>query len=91
MSGYTGEETEAAFRARHRWAARRVAHLLKGLPERPPLQSASELIEAASVNVGLVVEGQPFLGSSVDVVSASGGLAGIFLLQSHGNYPWHLP
>ncbi|KAL3147271.1 hypothetical protein ABBQ32_002762 [Trebouxia sp. C0010 RCD-2024] len=72
-----GEATEAAFRARHRWAARRVAHLLKGLPDRPPLQTASEVLESASVNVGLVVDGRPFLGSSVDVVSASGGLEGI--------------
>ena len=72
-----GEATEAAFRARHRWAARRVAHLLKGLPDRPPLQAASEVIESASVNIGLLVEGQPFLGSTVDVVSASGGLEGI--------------
>jgi len=71
-----GEATEAAFRARHRWAARRVAHLLKGLPDIPPLQAASEVIESASVNVGLKVEGQPFLGSTVDVVSASGGLTG---------------
>ena len=71
-----GEATEAAFRARHRWAARRVAHLLKGLPDTPPLQAASEVIESASVNVGLKVEGQPFLGSTVDVVSASGGLTG---------------
>ena len=75
----TGEATEAAFRARHRWAARRVAHLLKGLPDRPPLQAASEVIESASVNIGLVVEGQPFLGSSVDVLSASGGLEGNYL------------
>lgn len=72
----TGEATEAAFRARHRWAARRVAHLLKGLPDRPPLQAASEVLESASVNVGLIVDGRPFLGSSVDVVSASGGLEG---------------
>lgn len=76
MASHTGEATEAAFRARHRWAARRVAHLLKGLPDRPPLQAASEVIESASINVGLLVEGQPFLGSTVDVVSASGGLEG---------------
>ena len=73
-----GEATEAAFRARHRWAARRVAHLLKGLPDTPPLQAASEVIESASVNVGLKVDGQPFLGSTVDIVSASGGLTGSY-------------
>ena len=77
-----GEETEAAFRARHRWAARRVAHLLRGLPDKPPLQSVSELIESASVNVGLVINGQPFLGSSVDFVSAAGGLEGTWQLQT---------
>ena len=53
-----------------------MAHLLKGLPDRPPLQAASEVIESASVNIGLLVEGRPFLGSTVDVVSASGGLEG---------------
>ena len=73
---FAGEATEAAFRARHRWAARRVAHLLKGLPDTPPLQAASEVIESTSVNIGLKVEGQPFLGSTVDIVSASGGLTG---------------
>ena len=81
---HAGEATEAAFRARHRWAARRVAHLLKGLPDRPPLQAASEVIESSSVNIGLLVEGRPFLGSSVDVVSASGGLEG----NSHSSVWW---
>lgn len=71
-----GEETEAAFRARHRWAARRTAHLLRGLPDKPPLQDISERIESASINIGLVVDGSPFLGSSVDVVSAAGGTFG---------------
>ena len=53
-----------------------MAHLLTGLPDRPPLQTASEVIESASVNIGLKVEGQPFLGSSVDIVSAAGDLTG---------------
>lgn len=72
----TGEETEAAFRARHRWAARRTAHLLKGLPDKPPLQDISERIETASINIGLLVNDNPFLGSSVDLVSAAGGTVG---------------
>ena len=85
-----GEATEAAFRARHRWAARRVAHLLKGLPDTPPLQAASEVIESASVNVGLKVDGQPFLGSTVDIVSASGGLTGDFRQSYTLQLPCHL-
>ena len=53
-----------------------MAHLLKGLPDKPPLQGASELIESSSVNIGLKLDGQPFLGCSMDVLSACGGFEG---------------
>lgn len=39
----TGPETEAAFRARHKWAAQRVAPLLGDLRERPPLGAAADV------------------------------------------------
>ena len=53
-----------------------MAHLLKGLPDKPPLQDASELIESASVNIGLKMDRQPFLSSSMEMLSACGGFEG---------------
>ena len=68
--------SDQACRASHHWAAGRVARLLNGLPDTPPLQGFSELLETVSVNVGLKVHGQPFLGSTTDLVTAYGNPAG---------------
>ncbi len=38
-----GPEVEAAYRARHKWAAQRVAPLLGDLHEEPPLGPAAQL------------------------------------------------
>ena len=55
-----GPETEEAYRERHRWAAKRVAHLMRDLPATPPLEGAADLADSLQINIGLMVEGQGF-------------------------------
>lgn len=50
---FAGTETEEAWRQRHRWAAERLAPLLRDLPEKPPLEPFLDIAEAASVNTHL--------------------------------------
>lgn len=56
----SGPETEEAYRERHRWAAKRVAHLMRDLPATPPLEGAADLADSLQINIGLMVEGQGF-------------------------------
>lgn len=74
-------QAEAAWRARHKWAAQRLAHLLSDAHERPPLGPAFDLLETLSLNIGLAVDGMAvgsfatpaFHAGSAALESASGG------------------
>ena len=54
-------EAEAAWRARHKWAAQRVAQLLTDLPPRPPLAAASAFMDLSCLRLAL-----PFGGDARD-------------------------
>ena len=50
-------QAEAAWRARHKWAAQRLANLLGDAHARPPLAPVLNFVERVSVNIGLAVGG----------------------------------
>ncbi len=52
----TAAEAEAAWRARHKWAAQRVAQLLTDLPLRPPLAAASAFLDLSCLRVALPLD-----------------------------------
>ena len=52
----TASEAEAAWRARHKWAAQRVAQLLVDLPIRPPLAAASAFLDLSCLRVALPLD-----------------------------------
>ena len=52
----TAAEAEAAWRARHKWAAARVAQLLTDLPIRPPLAAASAFLDLSCLRVALPLD-----------------------------------
>ena len=50
-------QAEAAWRARHKWAAQRLANLLGDAHAKPPLAPVLDFVERVSVNIGLAVGG----------------------------------
>ncbi|CAK0783811.1 hypothetical protein CVIRNUC_007011 [Coccomyxa viridis] len=52
-----GAKAEAAWRARHKWAAQRLANLLGDAHAKPPLAPVLDFVERVSVNIGLAVGG----------------------------------
>lgn len=60
--GFTAQ-AEAAWRSRHKWAAQRLAHLLRDTHTKPPLGPVLDLVERVSVNIGLAVDG-PGIGTN---------------------------
>lgn len=73
--GSTGVvQAEAAWRARHKWGAQRLAHLLSDAHERPPLGPAFDLLETLSLNIGLAIDGMA-VGSFATPALATGSPA----------------
>ena len=50
-------EAEAAWLARHKWAAQRVAPLLTDLPPQPPLAAAAAILDLLCLKIALPLEG----------------------------------
>ncbi|KAK9908907.1 hypothetical protein WJX75_004527 [Coccomyxa subellipsoidea] len=69
-----GPPAEAAWRARHKWGAQRLAHLLSDAHERPPLGPAFDLLETLSLNIGLAIDGMA-VGSFATPALATGSPA----------------
>jgi hypothetical protein len=59
-----GPAAEKAWRQRHKWAARRVAHLMTDLYERPPLAPLADAVDAVAIGVGLSVDGVAIDGTA---------------------------
>lgn len=57
-------DMEAAWHARHKWAARRCAHLLGDLPERPPLAGLMDACQGLCLSIGVAVNGRAFGGTN---------------------------
>eukprot|EP00891_Asterochloris_glomerata_P008318 jgi/Astpho2/8318/Aster-x0812 len=77
-----GPETEEAYRERHRWAAKRVAHLMRDLPATPPLEGAADLADSLQINIGLMVEGQGFPSWPAPDPGAAWAVSGSLPLRS---------
>lgn len=71
-----GAEAEAALHHRHKWAARRTAHLLGDLPDRPPLAGLADAWEGLCISIGVAVGGQAIAGTDWGAASSFGGFGG---------------
>lgn len=58
MRAWPARQAEAAWRARHKWAARRLAHLLSDVHDAAPLAPVFDVLETLSLNIGLAVDGR---------------------------------
>lgn len=72
-------ESEAAWRARHKWAAQRVAPLLTDLPLHPPLAGAAALWDLVCLKIALPMDGVPLGGPMPEVAGFWAAHAGALL------------
>ncbi|CAL8461811.1 g1342 [Coccomyxa elongata] len=84
-----GPPAEAAWRARHKWAAQRLAHLLSDAHEKPPLRPAFDLLETLSLNIGLAIDGMAVGSFATPALATSG--AGMTLESATDGRGWAAP
>ena len=82
-------QAEAAWRARHKWAAQRLAHLLSDAHEKPPLRPAFDLLETLSLNIGLAIDGMAVGSFATPALATSG--AGMTLESATDGRGWAAP
>ena len=89
----TAAEAEAAWRARHKWAAQRVAQLLTDLPIRPPLAAASAFLDLSCLRVALPLDAEgtaPLMSLQWGMIAAAafhvGKRFGMLLVNTPSHY-----
>ena len=72
-----GPAAEEAWHRRHKWAARRTAHLQRDLPDSPPLAGAADAWDAMCLSIAVAVGGLGFGGSGLDLPAGSSNSSGV--------------